>query len=170
MAGPRADGRGGGRSAGRWGGGWTRGERIVVGAGVLLLADLLLLPWHRYAIDTGQLAQLGIKVPSFNFDRTGVESPRAVLGILGAVVAAAMVIQVVAAKLTARVPRSGRVHLIAGPVVFGLLGAKLLTDDTFLAPGAWLGIVLAASLAYGGMIMSQESSTTPAGPSPVRND
>ena len=51
----------------------SRGERIIVVAGVLLVIDLLFLPWHS------------ITVPFIgSVDRNGISSPNAFLGFLAA--------------------------------------------------------------------------------------
>lgn len=137
---------------------WTRGETLVVVAGALLLVDLLLAPWHRFAVDVN-LQQFGVELPSFRMDRRGVQNPQAFFGIAAAVVAALMVIQIVASKALSSVPRAEQVHLVAGAVVLGLLVGKLMANNDFLAIGAWLGIALAAALAYGGFLLSQETTT-----------
>ena len=137
--------------------GWTRGETIVVVAGALLVVDLVAAPWHHFAIDVN-LEQFGVELPSFSLDRRGVQDPQAFFGIASAVMATLMVIHVVAAKLSSSVPRAEQVHLIAGAVVLGLVVAKLLANNDFLAIGAWLGIALAAALAYGGFLLSQETN------------
>lgn len=141
----------------RSGRGWTRGEAFIVVAGALLVVDLLLAPWHRFAIDV-DLEQFGVELPSFRLDRRGVQNPQAFFGIASAIVAALMVLQIVSTKVLTSVPRAEQMHLVAGAVVLGLVGAKLLANSDFLAIGAWLGIALAAALAYGGFLLSQETS------------
>lgn len=136
---------------------WTRGEVIVVVAGALLVVDLLLAPWHRFAIDV-DLEQFGVELPGFRLDRRGVQNPQAFFGIASAVVAALMVLHVLATKALASVPRAEQLHLVAGAVVLGLVGAKLMANNDFLGFGAWLGIALAAALAYGGFLLSQETT------------
>jgi hypothetical protein len=121
-------------------------------AGVLLAADLLLLPWHSYRLDVGDL---GIALPAFEIERTGVQSPRGAFGVIAVVLALAMAAHTVATKLMAAVPRLEQLHLIAGAVVLGLVLAKLLADRDFLGIGAWAGTALAAALAYGGFALSQ---------------
>jgi len=137
--------------------GWTRGETLVAAAGALLILDLLLAPWHRFAIDV-DLKQFGVELPSFRLDRHGVQDPQAFFGIASAVIAALMVIHIVATKVLPSVPRSEQLHLVAGAVVLGLVIAKLLANNDFLGIGAWLGIALAAALAYGGFLLSQETT------------
>jgi hypothetical protein len=137
---------------------WTRGEALVVAAGALLVLDLLLAPWHRFAIDVN-LEQFGVDLPSFRLDRRGVQNPQAFFGIASVVVAGLMVIQIVATKVLPSVRRAEQLHLVGGAVVLGLIGAKFVANNDFLGIGAWLGVALAAALAYGGFLLSQETST-----------
>ena len=137
---------------------WSRAERIIASAGVLLAADLAVLPWHRFSLAL-PTEQFGVEVPSFRIDRTGVQEPYALFGIAASVIAVGMVIHVVMARRTSAVLRPGPVHLIAGAVVLGLVAAKLLANTDFLAIGAWVGLALAAAVAYGGFALSQEAST-----------
>lgn len=137
---------------------WTRGEATIVVAGALLVLDLLVAPWHSFGIDVSDLEQFGIEVPGFELDRRGVQDPQGSFGIVAAVLAALMVIQVSATKFTTAMPRVGHLHLVAGAVVLGVLVAKLITNDDFLGFGAWLGVALAAALAYGGFLVSQEAA------------
>jgi hypothetical protein len=130
----------------------SRGERIIVVAGVLLVIDLLFLPWHSIAIPL-----MG------SVDRNGISSPNAFLGFLAALVAAAMVAQVIVSKFTsATLPELPvpwpRAHMIGGLVVVGLLLLKLLLQTSFLGVGAYLGVLIAAALALGGYTVDQESS------------
>lgn len=146
---------------------WTRGEAIVVVAAVLLIADLVVLPFHHYAIDTSGLAKLGVHVPGFSHDVNGLGNPQAFFGIAALVVSLAMVAQIVATKVSV-VPRQEQVHLIAGPVVLGLVLAKILANHQFLGKGAWGAIVLAAAVAYGGFLLSQETGSASGTPAPHR--
>lgn len=130
---------------------------IVVAAGTLLVVDLLFAPWHRFAIDV-DLEQFGVELPSFRLDRRGVDNPQAFFGVASAVVAALMVMHIVATKVSSAVPRAEQLHLVAGAVVLGLVVAKLLANNDFLGIGAWLGIGLAAVLAYGGFDLSQQTT------------
>lgn len=133
---------------------WTRGERILLAASLLLVADLLLLPWHDYSLD---MSGLGVDVPSFSIERTGVQSPEAAFGITAVGIALGMALHTVAAKLSPAVPRLEQIHLVAGAVVLGLVLAKLLADREFLGIGAWAGTALAFAVAYGGFALSQET-------------
>ena len=145
-------------SPARTGGAWTRGERLVVAAGLLLAADLALLPWHHYRLDTSGLSQFGVTVPGFSYKVSALHAPQAFFGVAALVVCLGMAGQILAAKLTSAMPRLEQLHLVAGPVVLGLLAAKLLADRHFLGAGAWAGMVLAAGVAYGGFTLSQETA------------
>lgn len=129
-------------------------------AGILLAADLIALPWHHYRLD---MADLGLDVPEFNLERTGVQSPQAAFGIAAVGLALGMALHVVVAKFTSALPRAEQLHLVAGAVVLGLVLAKLLADREFLGTGAWVGTALAFAVAYGGFALSQESSPVPVG-------
>ncbi len=127
------------------------GERIMSLAGVLLLFDLLFLPWHR--IDLG-LATIS---------RSGIQSPNGFLGLLAALVAVAIVARVVVSEFTTvalpRLPVSWeRADLIAGAVVTALVALKLVLETSYLSIGAWLAIPLAAAMLYGGYQRSRETS------------
>ena len=137
---------------------WSRAERIIATSGVLLAADLVLLPWHRFSLDL-PTEQFGVQVPSFRIDRTGVEEPYALFGIAASAIAVGMVIHIIMARRTSAVPGPGPIHVIAGAVVLGLVAAKLLANTDFLAIGAWVGLALAFAVAYGGFALSQEAST-----------
>ena len=129
----------------------TKGDKIVAGAGLLLVIDLLFLPWHHITVR-------GI----LSVNRTGVQSPNSFYGVLALLLALVMVAQVVVAKLTAAklpdipVPWA-QVHLIAGIAVFALLLLKLLVETSYLGFGAFLGLIFAAALAFGGFTISQEA-------------
>ena len=129
----------------------TKGDKIVLGAGLLLIIDLLFLPWHKISV-------AGI----IDVTRTGVQSPNSFYGVLALLLAVVMVAQVALSKLsTAKLPDMpvpwGQVHLIAGVAAFVLLLLKLLVETSSLGFGAYLGVLLAAGLAFGGYTISQES-------------
>ncbi len=136
---------------------WSRGERIVAIAGVLLAADLVLLPFHHYSLGL-KVEEFGIEVPSFRIDLTGLEDPYKVFGIAALVVVVGMVLHILTARVTPAVPPPGQIHLVAGAVVLGLVAAKMLANHDFLGVGAWLALALAAGVAYGGFLLGQEAS------------
>ena len=126
----------------------TQGERIVLIAGVLLIIDLLFFPWHKYPTLLGGVS------------RSGIQSPDSFYGVLALLVTVVMVAQIIAVKLAnATLPDMpipwGQVHLIAGVVVFVLLLLKLIVDTDFLGFGSYLGVLLAAALAFGGYTINR---------------
>lgn len=139
----------------------TQADRIVLVAGVLLIVNLLFLPWHHIDLG-GSLGRLGLDVTGVDtsFSRSGVQSPNAAYGLLAVIVAAVMVGQVAASKLFgAQLPDPpapwSQIHFIAGCVVLALLVIKLLAETTALGFGSYLGVLLAAALAFGGYSMRQ---------------
>ena len=135
----------------------TKGERIVLVAGGLLVVDLLFLPWHRIRIS----GILGL-----TYRRTGVQSPNGGYGVLALLIVLVMIGQIVAARFTtAKLPRPpvpwGQVHLIAGIAVLALLLIKLLVETNFLGVGCFLGLLLAAAVAFGGVTIRNEPEVRP---------
>ena len=130
----------------------SRGDRIVVIAGALVVIDLLFLPW------------ISVSVPFIGtVSYTGISAPNGFLGFLAALGAASMVAQVIVSRFTsATVPELPvpwpRAHMIGGLAVAGLLLLKLLLQTSFLGFGAYVGILVAAGLAFGGYTVNQESS------------
>lgn len=140
----------------------TMGEKVVLGAGVVLLIDLLFLPWHN--IDLGFVS----------VSRSAIESPNAFWGILAMLVTLAMVVVVVVSRFTtAKLPDLPvpwpQAMFIAGIVVAALLLLKLVVETDFLGFGAWLGVLLGGAMAYGGFLMRQEAAgaAPPLGPTNI---
>ncbi len=130
------------------------GERIMSLAGVLLLFDLLFLPWHRISFGFGDFASTSVS-------RSGVQSPNGFLGLLAALVAVAIVARVVLSEFTTvKLPTLAvsweRADLIAGAAVAAMLVLKLVVETSALSIGAWLAVPLAAALVYGGYQRSHE--------------
>lgn len=135
----------------------TLGEKIVGGAGIVLVLDLLLFPWHK--IDLGIVS----------VSRSGIESPNGFWGILAMLVAIAMVAVVVVTRLTsATMPDLpiplGQAMFFAGIAVVVLLFIKLILETSFLGFGAYLGLLLGGTVAYGGFLMRKEAGDAPAVP------
>jgi hypothetical protein len=129
----------------------TAGERVVLAAGVVLLIDLLFLPW--YHVDLGVLGSVS---------RSAVQSPYAGYGFLALIVTFVMVAQIVAAKLlSAQLPDPplpwSQVHFIAGAVVLALLLLKIIAETTALGFGAYLAVLLGVGLLFGGYTIKQEA-------------
>jgi len=135
----------------------TLGEKIIGGAGVLLVLDLLLFPWHT--IDLGIVS----------VSRSGIESPNGFWGILAMLAALAMVAVVVATRFSsAKVPDLpiplGQAMFFAGIAVAALLLIKLISETSFLGFGAFLGILLGGAMAYGGFLYRGEAGDVPHAP------
>lgn len=135
----------------------TMGEKIVGGAGILLLIDLLFLPWHK--IDLGIIS----------VSRSAIESPNGFWGALALLVTIAMVAVVVLTRFTStKLPDLpiplGRAMFFAGIAVVALLVIKLIVETDFLGFGAWLGLLLGAAVAYGGFLIGKEAGEAPAAP------
>lgn len=128
----------------------TPGEKVVVIAGVLLLVDLLFLPWHDFIA----------------LSRTGIQTPNSFWGVMAFVVTAAMVALVVVSRFTtAKVPQlpvpTGQAMFVGGIAVGALLFLKIAVQTSDLAIGAWLGLLLGGAVAYGGSLVRKESEGIP---------
>lgn len=127
----------------------SRGERFVVVAGGLLLVSMLFFPWHRSILMAALYGD-----PT----RTALQTPNVLPGTLAFLITVGMVAQVVMSKSSSqRVnPALVRLQPVGGMAVFALLAWKLASDASGLSTGAYLGIPLAAALAYGGLVMAKE--------------
>ena len=127
----------------------SRGERFVVVAGGLLLLALAFFPWHRSVV----LALL-----YGDGTRTALQSPNALPGTVAFLLAVGMVAQVLMARYSSqRVnPVLVRLQPVAGMAVVALLAWKLADDTADLSTGAYIGIPLAAVLAYGALVLAKE--------------
>ena len=127
----------------------SRSERFVVVAGGLLLLSLAFFPWHR-------LAELGFLGGDPTL--TALQKPNQLQGTLAFLVTVAMVAQVIMTRYSnQRVnPALVKLQAPAGMAVFALLCWKLASETSFLSVGAYLGLLFAAALAYGGFVLSRE--------------
>ncbi|MDQ6727855.1 MAG: hypothetical protein M3066_17080 [Actinomycetota bacterium] len=121
----------------------TRGEKVVVRAGALLIIDLLFFPWHR--------------VPP-GLTRTGVQTPNSLQGTIAFLLAVAMVAQILMARSSSSPPNPTLVRLqpVAGMAVVAALAWKLTLAAIYLSVGAYLGVALALGVAYGGLLVGKE--------------
>jgi hypothetical protein len=127
---------------------FSHGERVVVTAGGLLLADLFFFPWHRSAL-AGVLGG--------DSTLTGLQDPNALQGTIAFLLTVAMVTQVLLARAGSMRPNPTLVRLqpVAGMAVFAMLAWKLASEVSALSVGAYLGIILGVIVAYGGMAMGR---------------
>ena len=127
----------------------SRGERFVVVAGGLLLVSLAFFPWHRVEF-----------VGAFGGDPTltGLQKPNQLQGTVAFLITVAMVAQVLLTRSGSQNvnPALVKLQAPAGFAVLALLAWKLANTTEFLSVGAYLGLALAAALAYGGLILTQE--------------
>jgi hypothetical protein len=133
----------------------SQAERIVLVAGVLLIADLVLLPWHD--IDLG-----GDLEGLVDTTLTGVQAPYAAYGVVAVILTGLMVVQIVLSRLlSVRLPAPGvpwaAVHLVAGIFVAVMLVIKLARLTDSLGYGAYSGVLAGILVAYGGWSISREA-------------
>jgi hypothetical protein len=132
----------------------SQGERIVLVAGLALIADLLFLPWYDIALAA---ALEGV----VDTTATGVEKPYAGYGMAAAVLTAIMVAQIALAKLlSVRLPEPpvpwSQIHLILGIFVAVVLVIKLVRLTESLGYGAYSAILAGILVAYGGYRIASE--------------
>ncbi len=132
----------------------SQGERIVLVAGVLLIVDLLFLPWHDLALG-GELEEL------LDVTLTAVQQPYAGYGIAAVVLTAIMIVQIVLARLlSVRLPDPpvpwSQIHLLLGIFVAVVLVVKLVRLTDSLGYGAYSGVLAGILVAYGAWSMTRE--------------
>jgi len=132
----------------------ARAHAIVGGAGVLLALDLLGAPWYERTFGAAGLVFL-------TENHSGVEPPAGWLGVLALLVTVALLIVVGLQHLgRGELPEVAvpwpRLQFGAAVAAFALVGLKFLSGVTHLAWGAFVGVVLAAALAYGGALIVRE--------------
>jgi hypothetical protein len=130
----------------------SQGERIVLVAGVLLIIDLLFVPWH-------DIPARGIYEAA---TLTGVQKVYAAYGIVAVILSAVMVVQIVLSRLlSVRLPAPGlpwaAVHLVAGIFVAVVLVIKLVRLNNSLGYGAYSGVLAGILVAYGGWTIAREA-------------
>jgi len=132
----------------------SQGERIVLVAGVLLIADLLFVPWHDIELP-GDVEAL------VDTTRTGVQAVYPAYGIAAVVLTAVMIAQIVVATvLSVRLPESvpwSQIHLLLGIFVAVVLVIKLVRLTDSLGYGAYSGVLAGILVAYGGWRISREA-------------
>ncbi len=129
----------------------TTGDKIVLGTGIVLFITLLALPWH--SIDFGFVSE----------NRTAIQSPNSIWGVLALLLTIAVVAVVVVDRLTeASLPDLpvplDRAVLIASGATLAFLVLKLIVETEFLGFGAWLALLLAAGMAYGSFAREKEAA------------
>jgi hypothetical protein len=132
----------------------TQGERIVLVAGVLLIIDLLFVPWYDIELPDDVEALV-------DTTRTGVQAVYPAYGIAAVVLTAVMIAQIVMASvLSVRLPASvpwSQIHLLLGIFVAVVLVIKLVRLTDSLGYGAYSGVLAGILVAYGGWRISREA-------------
>lgn len=120
--------------------------RILLIAGVLLLIDLF-LPWQRACID------LGVDLPGGCVSASGASG----IGVLNLLLVLALLVWegLALSNVEINAPRPLiSAGLAAGIVVFTIL--KILVDNESIYLWAWIGLILALVIGYGGWMRWQE--------------
>lgn len=124
--------------------------RILLIAGVLYLIDLF-LPWQRVCID------LGIDLPGGCASASGASG----IGVLNLLLVLALLVWEGLALSTVEInaPKAlVSAGLAAAIVVFTIL--KILVDNESIYLWAWIGLILALVIGYGGWMRWQEHQAT----------
>jgi hypothetical protein len=137
----------------------TTAAKIILGSGIVYLINLF-LPWQKVCVGGGSYA--GVTIPSICPSINGTKGIGWVNLIL-VIVIIAMEIMVIMG-LDANLPMEAKQRQVTGSGLVGLLLILtllkvLLIDNDFLSWPAWLGIVLAAIMGYGGFMRFQESQS-----------
>lgn len=120
-------------------------SKILLGAGVLYLIDVF-LPWQRVCADAGPLGDICASA-------SGLEG----IGIINLLLAIALIVWegMAIAGVDIKAPRALiSAGLALGILVFTIL--KIIVDSESLYLFAWIGLVLALVIAYGGWMRWQE--------------
>lgn len=118
-------------------------DKVVAGAGIVAIVDLVFLPWHSFAVGPVTLAW------------SAIEGRNTALGMLAVVLTIAVVGVTLlrAMRPHAMLPEPAlgwdRTVLLASALALALLVLKLAADTERLGLGAWLGVGLAAAMTVG---------------------
>jgi hypothetical protein len=128
------------------------GDKIAAACGIVLFIDLVAFPWHNIDFIIGSVK------------RTAIQSPNSFWGFLALLLTIAVVAAIIVRKLTtAKLPDLpipwSQAIFFASIATLALLLLKLIIETSALGFGAYLGILLAAGMTYGGYLISQEGDT-----------
>lgn len=132
----------------------TLSDKILGGTGILLLIDLLFLPWHKVDFDFGPLGSGSESI-------TAVEEVKTLFAWLAVIVIIAMLAALILTRFTSvelpKLPVPLNQALFYGAIaVLVFLLIKLVQETESLGFGSYLGILLAAGQVYGGFLKSKE--------------
>ena len=131
--------------------------KILLGASLLFVVDSF-LPWNRACTDLGPLAGGNVCFGANLWVGIGVLTGLIAIALLAVEATKAFAPQVA-------IPGIVSAGLAGGLVLFTLI--KILVHSEALSFGAWIGILLALAVAYGGYMRFQESKVAgPAAGSP----
>ena len=141
----------------------TLGDKILGGCAIVLVIDLLFLPWHHVSY-----SGFGVSVSE---NRSAVQSPNSFWGWLAMLVLLAIIGTTIVRRLTeTELPETPRpmaeLTFYAAIGVLVLLVLKLIIETDALGFGAYLAILLAGGMVYGAYLDKDEADgTSTAGPS-----
>lgn len=125
----------------------SRDEWIVTGLGVLLVLDLLFLPWQAWTVSAGAI--------SVSISNTATGPPEGWLGVLALVVVIALLVDIAIERLSPHtdVPAIGtgraNTRYVLAMVAVALLALKLLLHfDSAGGLGFWGAVVLGGALVW----------------------
>ena len=138
----------------------TLGDKILGGCAIVLLIDLVFLPWHSSTISYGGFSQ--------TYSRTAIESPNSFWALLGLLILFAIIGTTIVRRLTdtelPETPRPmGELTFFATIALLVLLVLKLITKFEYLGFGAWLAILLAGGMIYGAFLDKDLPDDAPTG-------
>lgn len=129
----------------------SRSTQLLLGGSVLFLIDSF-LPWNRACVE----GIVNVCASANAWHRFGF--------LAGLLAIAIIVLEVMAIMGTDVSMPKGTVALsLAGALLVSVI-LRILMDNEFISWGAWVGLVLAIAVAYGGWLRYQEAPSTTAGP------
>lgn len=128
-------------------------DKALAGAGTVLVVDLLFLPWHSFEVGVASVTW------------AAVEREGAILGVGSLLLTVAVVALTLLriARPEVELPdlpvSPDRAVFVAAAAVLGTLVLKLVLQTQSLGVGAWLGVLLAGTMALGGHLRLREAAT-----------
>jgi hypothetical protein len=123
------------------------GQKIVLGAGILLIINLF-LPWYR-------VSAFGFSASANAFDAGFLAWFGSFCGIAAAVIIALKVFANM--KINAGPLKAEHIALVLAALGLLFIFLRLVTETTSMFIGLWIGLIVAIALAYGAFLcMKQE--------------